>query len=163
MTFETVYREHYATIYRFCHRLTGSPEEARDLTQETFMRFYTAVQHSQPIDQPAAWLYRVAGNMCITSLRQNRRRAELLDQNRDCLPSETTTEPDFMHREAIRKIRQALDRLSPRDQVLINLYQERRSYTEIAEIIGVQPGSVGTLLSRAIAQLRSLETTGAKR
>jgi RNA polymerase sigma factor (sigma-70 family) len=162
MTFETTYQEQYAAVYRFCCRMTGSAEEGRDLTQETFMRLYTAVQRNEIPDQPVAWLFRVAGNLCISNLRQNRRRAALLDQNQERLQPSSDPPDGYDNDETLRRIRQALERLSPRDRLLINLYQEQRSYAEIAEIIGVRKSSVGTLLSRALSQLRTPSITGVK-
>jgi RNA polymerase sigma factor (sigma-70 family) len=73
-------------------------------------------------------------------------------------------EPDrqYEKQELIGRIRKVMAELPPRDQVMLNLYQDRRSYDEIAEIIGVKRSSVGTLLSRALAQLRIPEITGVK-
>ena len=162
MTFETTYREQYAAVYRFCCRMTGSTEEGRDLTQETFMRLYTAVRRNEIPDQPVAWLFRVAGNLCISSLRQNRRRAVLLEQNQERLQPSSGPLGKYENDETVRRVRQAMDRLSPRERLLVNLYQERRSYSEMAEIVGVRKSSVGTLLSRALAQLRTPSITGVK-
>ena len=162
MMFETTYRDHYAAIYRFCHRLTGCAEEARDMTQETFMRFYYAVQRHDKIDHPTAWLYRVAGNLCISGLRQGRRRAEILRHQPSEAAGGSDPEQELAQRETMLRIRDAVQRLSVRDQVLLNLYMDRRPYAEMAEVVGVRRGSVGTLLSRALAQLRSPEITGVK-
>ncbi len=161
--FETTYREHYAAVYRFCYRLIGSAEEARDLTQETFVRFYDSVRRNENLDHPVAWLYRVAGNLCISGLRQNRRRAEILQSQAIEVETGGHPELDYERQETLRRIRKAMSKLPARDQVLLNLYMERRPYEEMAEVIGVSRSSVGTLLSRALSQLRSSENTGVKK
>ena len=133
------------------------------MTQETFVRFYDSVQRNEKLDHPVAWLYRVAGNLCISGMRQNRRRAEIL-QNQ-AVETEAAGHPDqdYEHRETLTRLRKAMQKLSARDQVLLNLYMEQRPYEEMAEIIGVRRSSVGTLLSRALSQLRTSEITGVKK
>jgi len=162
MEFEAAYKEHYAAIYRYCYRLLGSGEMARDLTQETFMRLLVTSRQGQDPENPAAWLYRVASNLCLSHLSQTRRHTNLLQTK--TANSQNVGEPDrqYERQELIGRIRAAIAQLSPRDQVMLNLYQDKRSYDEIAEIIGVRRSSVGTLLSRALGQLRRPEITGVK-
>lgn len=162
MEFESVYKEQYAAIYRYCFRLLGSADEARDFTQETFMRLFVTCQEARRPENPIAWLYRVASNLCLSHLSQTRRHTSLLRDR--TIESSAACEPDrqYERQDLAGRIRRVIAQFPPRDQVMLNLYQERRSYDEIAEIIGVKRSSVGTLLSRALSRLRVPEIMGAK-
>ncbi len=120
-----------------------------------------ASQRGDP-ENPAAWLYRVASNLCLSHLSQTRRHTSLLRDKAE--QNQGAAEPEHLYerQELIKRIRAAIAELPPRDQVMLNLYQDKRSYDEIAEVIGVRRSSVGTLLSRALDQLRVPEITGVK-
>ncbi|GHH28226.1 RNA polymerase subunit sigma-70 [Streptomyces lanatus] len=57
-----------------CYRLLGSYDEAEDLTQETFLRAWRARESLDGVDNPRAWLYKVATNACLDFLRKHNRR-----------------------------------------------------------------------------------------
>ncbi|MDC0770164.1 RNA polymerase subunit sigma-70 [Streptomyces sp. HD] len=57
-----------------CYRLLGSYDEAEDLTQETFLRAWRAREGLDGVDNPRAWLYKVATNACLDFLRKHNRR-----------------------------------------------------------------------------------------
>lgn len=57
-----------------CYRLLGSYDEAEDLTQETFLRAWRARESLTGVDNPRAWLYKVATNACLDFLRKHNRR-----------------------------------------------------------------------------------------
>ena len=146
-SFETLFLRHYDMVYGVLYRLTGTREEAEDLAQEVFMRLYRRrVRHD---DNLAGWLYRVATNLGYNALRANHRRA-----NRERLAGATADSPPIPGDEVERverrsRVRAALARLKPREAKLLALREMGMSYRELADIIGVAPGSVGTLLARA--------------
>lgn len=154
MSFDTVYRANYAAIYQYCFRLLGSAEEAKDVTQETFVRLYNSNQSERDIDNVPAWLYRVATNLSTNLVRNRKRRTELLNEHRRDEASPLNAEQELIRKEEVAKIRQKIEQLPMRDQALLNLYQDHRSYSEIAQILGIKKNSVGTLLARAIAKLQ---------
>ena len=153
--FESLFLAHYEAVYRLLFRILGCSQEAEDLAQETFLRFY---RHSFPPGREhhlRPWLYRVATNLAYNALRDQRRRerrqeaatsrAEISgDQATD--PSETLLRQD--ERESVRRV---LASLPARQAELLLLRYAGLSYGELASALDVAPGSVGTLLARAEA------------
>ncbi|MGH2504849.1 MAG: RNA polymerase sigma factor, partial [Ktedonobacterales bacterium] len=70
--FEAFFREHERAIYAFLWRMSGDPQAARDLTQETFLRAWRHFEQVRGYEQPRAWLLRVAANLARSSHRRDR-------------------------------------------------------------------------------------------
>jgi RNA polymerase sigma-70 factor, ECF subfamily len=149
--FESLFQQHYARIYRVLYRLVG--DEADDLAQEVFLRLYRHPPTAAETDL-GAWLHRVATNLGYNALRARHRwqgyRAILAR-----LPgggwhqAEPTPEAWTAEQEEQQRVRLALARLGQREATLLVLRYSDLSYREIAQVLGVAPGSVGTLLARA--------------
>ena len=148
--FERVFLEQYPRVYGVLFRLVGDRAEAEDLALETFWRLHRQPpRNSQNI---GGWLYRVAINLGLNSIRAGRRRQQYEkeagrwenQQKSGACPEEVVA-----GREARRQVREILWRLPPRQTQLLLLRHSGLSYREIAEAVGVAPGSVGTLLARA--------------
>lgn len=152
-----LFERHWTSVYSVLYRLVGSREEAEDLAQEVFLKL-----HRQPLAPDRehnlpGWLYRVATNLGYNALRSNRRRLarEGLAEDRP-----TGAEPSSPPLEAAvaaeerAAVRAVLATLSERHQACLMLRYEGLSYAEIAAAIGVAPGSVGTILSRAEAEFK---------
>ena len=148
-SFEELFLRHYDRVYGLLYRLVGTRHEAEDLAQEVFMRLY-----SRPLARPdnvTGWLYRVAMNVGYNALRSESRlrRREQASANgveENDIPSAETA---ALVRETQREVRAALAKLSPRSAQMLLMRQMGFSYRELAEAVGVAPGSVGTLLNRA--------------
>jgi RNA polymerase sigma-70 factor (ECF subfamily) len=146
-SFEELFLRHYPMVYGVLYRLAGSREEAEDLAQEVFVKLYRRPLREG--DNVAGWLYRVALNTGYNALRASSRRGrrEVIaghDEAASPLPEE-----EAQRRELARGVREALLRIPQRDARLLILSEAGFNYREIADIVGVAPGSVGTLLARA--------------
>lgn len=147
VNFETAFDRYREAVYRYVHRLTGDPDEAEELTQEAFVRL---LQHDVDGDSTKSWLFTVARNLVRDRSRTRRRRAELAE-GQDFGPSDPETPEETLRRANRRNsVREALDRLKPRDREMLLMREEGFSYAEIADVVGVATTSVGTLLSRAL-------------
>jgi len=150
--FELLFGRYYRRIYGLLYRLAG--DEADDLAQEVFLRLYRRPPRAQGTDL-GAWLYRVATNLGYNAIRARRRRRDYRD-----LLGETTAgagwgsaqpEPEAWaaRAEEQRRVRAALGHLKKRQAALLALRYSGLSYREVADVLGISPGSVGTLLARA--------------
>ena len=161
MDLSQIYREHYRSLVRFLYRRIGDPGRAEDLAQEAFVR---AIEHRP--SQPRAWLFQVAANLARDEGRRQSVRHRHLTLVRGEAAGPTAPAPDVAleKREAARKVRAALGELSERDRDGLLLWEEGFSYDEIAGVLGLSRGSVGTTLSRARSRLaeayKRLESTG---
>jgi RNA polymerase sigma-70 factor (ECF subfamily) len=148
--FEETFRTHYDGIYRVLFRLMGSPEEAADLAQETFLRLYRQRFSPWREHNIRAWLYRVATHLGYNTLR-GRQRRERRQQvlSRSVEPGTPDPAEAAVRHEEQERVRQVLVELPARQSQLLFLYYAGLSYQELAQAVGVAPGSVGTLLARA--------------
>lgn len=147
-SFEELFARHYDLVYGVLFRLTGTRAEAEDLLQEVFLRLYQRpAAHGENV---AGWLYRVALNTGYNALRAHSRREH---RERRALSGVATSmrEPEeaVTRLEARRQVQNALVRIPERAAKLLVLRESGFSYREMAEIIGVAEGSIGTLLARA--------------
>ena len=147
--FEQVFRAQYTPVRRLLFRLLGDDDEADDIAQETFLALYTHLSAELDADATRAWLFRVALHRGYNALRSRRRTQARLPS----LYSEATApdpEAEALRVEERQRVRAALAALPERQAKILALrQQEGLKYAEIAAILEVAPGSVGTLLIRA--------------
>lgn len=151
MSFDEIFETYHPDVYRYVQRLTGQPEEAADITQETFRRL---LEQDERPDDVKGWLVTVALNQVRDRERTRSRRRELAAGEGDGLLPDGPERPDraFGRRQRVTEARRALETLSERDRKMLLLREEGFKYREIAEMMGVKPGSVGTMLSRALEE-----------
>lgn len=139
-------------LLRYLHRLTGDADLAEDIVQETLFR-YLRIRTDRELENPRAWLFRVATNL----VRDGARRVETARRLTPEPETETTVTPetDLDRRETIRQVRAALERIPYRDRELLLMRESGFKYWEIAEVIGVKPESVSTLARRALAKFEA--------
>jgi RNA polymerase sigma-70 factor (ECF subfamily) len=158
--FEAAFAEHYQRIYAVLFRLLGDRAQAEDLTLETFWRLWDRAPRQA--GNLAGWLYRVALRLGYNALRAGRRRARY-EIEAGVLALEVNAPPGpeaaVELAEERARVRAALRRLPPRDAQLLLLRQAGLSYKELAAALGLAPGSVGSLLTRAEAQFEAVYET----
>jgi RNA polymerase sigma-70 factor (ECF subfamily) len=157
-------------VYNLSLRITGSPEEAEDCVQETFLRAFAAIRSFRGQAAFFTWLYRVALNVARDAARRRVRSplsaSELVprdDQNGLPDPTETAVADsrfalpeEVMFAERRRQIvLQAVAALPPHHREVIVLYDlQGLSYEQIARITGARVGTVKSRLNRARLALK---------
>ena len=147
--FEELYDRHHRGILSLCRHLLRSPEEAEDATQQTFVAAYRQLTSGKPPAHPRAWLYAVARNRCISTLRERRELAS------DALPVSTAGLSDEVEeRHDLRALVQDIGRL-PQDQraALVLTEVADLEQSEAAEVIGCPPKKVRALVYQARSTL----------
>jgi RNA polymerase sigma factor (sigma-70 family) len=156
-----LFARHHAPLERYLARLTGDRDLAQDLAQEAFFRL---LQQSPAPDAVRPWLFRVATNLVRDTARKARRRSTLaLDGRASSAHGDAPPEPDQRadRDHARRRVRAALNDLTPKERTALLMREEGFRHREIAEALGTTTGSIGTLLNRAIRKAaRRLETPG---
>lgn len=151
--FETSFEAYWARIYAHLLGIVGDPADAQDLALETFYRL--SIQSSLSSEHAAGWLFRVATNLGLNALRarQRRQRYEQAAAEQELLLNPPTDPAHEAERRLERQqVRQALAQMQPRQAQLLLLRQAGLSYQELAQALGLNPASVGKLLSRAQAE-----------
>lgn len=167
--FETLVAERSGEIYGLLYRLTENPEEARDLTQETFLRAFQSIGHFRGDADLRTWIYRIAINQARNRWRWWRRRRRDATVSLDApdgpfgqplnatLRAEKAEDPEeqTLARERERALRAALKALgsSYRETVVLRDI-EGFSYEEIAVTLEISIGTVKSRLSRGREELR---------
>jgi RNA polymerase sigma factor (sigma-70 family) len=159
--FEAIFTRYYPQVYRLAYRYVGRPDEAEDIAQEVFMRFYHLPPHATGEQQQCAWLYKVAINLGLNALRKRKSR---FDQERhidtvvqeSVLDSAEERNPErfVLAGEQAELVRSILAQLPERQQVCLMLRSSGFSYQEIAEATGIPITSIGSILARAIQAFR---------
>jgi len=151
-SFEDLFLENWGPVYRLLVRMLGDPAEAEDLALETFFRFYRRPPQAGDGYNPGGWLYRVATNLGLHSIRSFKRRERYeLAAGKAALESPPEDQPAaiFENEEDHRLARLALARLNPRRAELLVMRYSGMAYKDIAAALGLSPTSIGPLLLRA--------------
>lgn len=155
--FEELVHRYENKIFNFIYRFIGNWADASDLSQETFIRVYKSLSGFRQNSSFAAWLYRIAANICRDELRKKRRQSKIsldeiaasseisfTEKGLDC------PEKSLEQRERQEMIQKCLNNL-PHDYRLVLVMREMQnlSYNEIAEALDCSIGTVKSRLSRA--------------
>jgi RNA polymerase sigma-70 factor (ECF subfamily) len=150
---EALTRTHQETVFRLAYLLLGDPDDAQDVTQDTFVRAYFALNRFAATRPLRPWLLRIASN-----LARNRRRslgryfAQLQRFAREPQPEVAPVGSDDSE-----SLRQAVRRLRPEFQQVIYLrFFLSLSEAEMADTLGVAAGTVKSRLHRALSALRAV-------
>ena len=167
--FEILVQERSGEIYGLLYRLTESSEEARDLTQETFLRAFQSIGHFRGESDLRTWIYRIAINQARNRWRWWRRRRRDMTVSIDApqpngtgsfvetLKSDNGRNPetDALAHERERALRKALSSLKRvyREAVVLRDI-EGFAYEEIAVALDISVGTVKSRLARGRQELR---------
>jgi RNA polymerase sigma-70 factor (ECF subfamily) len=144
-------------VFGYSSQLLRDREEARDVTQEAFIRLW---EHRAALTDPAAakpWVLRTAHNLCIDRLRQRRSRgtASLDDVVEPAADPSFAPDRPADDRARRAEVERALGRIPPRDRALLLLREVHgHSYEELANLMDTPIGTLKSLLHRARARLR---------
>jgi RNA polymerase sigma-70 factor (ECF subfamily) len=164
--FDALIRLYDQDVLRLALQVVGSPEEARDLYQEAFLKVYRSIRHFRSEAKFSTWLYRVVMNVCLDHLRRQHARKEVqvpmveegepeffqtVPDDRPTLDPERTTHS----KEIGQRIQVALDRLNPRERMVFELkHYQGLKLRAIGEICNTSEQTVKNCLFRATQKLR---------
>jgi len=154
MSFDEVYKKHYHEIRRFGRQMNISPDGCKDLIQETFIRFYLETGKKVIINNPRAWLYKVFLNLSRTYLTSERRKYNNSEIISAAGNATSDLQEDYIKSEKQSIVFKVLTELEEKEQEILLLYHHGFSYAEMAEILRINPNSIGKTLVRAIDRLK---------
>jgi len=168
-SFSLLLHRYRTPLVNFLYRMVRSREQAEDLAQEVFIRVYRAREEYVPSAKFTTWLFRIATNLALNSLRDHRHQklevsmdAPLVAdaEDGDERPLEVadkhpTIEQEMVEEDRKKMIRHAIEKLPEKQRaaVLLHKYQEL-DYAEIAKILSVSESALKSLLFRAYETLR---------
>ena len=154
--FEHLVETYGAEIYVYLWRLfDGSVEDAEDCLQDTYLKAFQAYYRLRPDSNYRAWLYKIATNSGLTSLKKKRRQTdfqEVLDRN-----YASSLEKAIEQRNTLEQVARAVDALPEKQKsaLILRKYQAL-SYEEIAAIIGGNESSARANVYQGLRKLRKM-------
>lgn len=161
--FEALVRRHHRRVRSLCFRMTGSANEAEDLSQETFLRVFRHRATYQAGRRFRVWLDRICMNVCLTykeSLKRTGPVVRLGDRD-GLVPASPRQDPEARAdmNEMMRKVTQATNDLpAPYRAALVLRIFGGLSYQEIADVLGCSIGTVMSRINRARTRVRNALT-----
>ena len=146
---EALFKSHWENLCRAVYRLVGDRPEAEDLVLEAFVQL-----HQRPPDRAdnlAGWLYRVAINLGLNTLRARKRRLRYEEQAGALWLEQPLGDPasELESAQEQERVRVTLSDMKPAAAQALILRHSGFTYAEIAAALGISSTSVGTLLARA--------------
>ena len=168
--FEQLVFSYEKKIYNLAYRTCQNSQDAMDVTQEVFLRVFRAIKGFKGESSFSVWIYRIASNICIDYVRRVAKNKTvsltIVDESGEMIDmdiAEETNTPE-LHYERVelrREIKKGLEALSVEHRHIIVLRDiNGLSYTEIAEILTLEEGTVKSRLSRARAKLAEIMMEG---
>lgn len=154
LAFEELMRIYRVDVYRLARGMMGSADEASDVTQDVFIRFFRSLGRLDQARGVRAWLRRVTVNRCYDLLRARSREKRIDEQLLPgCMqPGDVSGDPDVA-----RLILQCMDVLAPRERAaVVLLCQLGYSSVEAGETMGCSDATVRVLAHKARAKIKSL-------
>jgi RNA polymerase sigma factor (sigma-70 family) len=157
--YKALMERHRSSIYHIVFKFVRDQEAAADLVQETFMKAFASLETYRSEYKFSTWLYRIAANAAIDSLRRQKIKTLSLDSPTDSedgrgeidLPDYSYhPERDMEERERRVSIQEAIDSLPEKYRmVILYRHKEDRSYEEIAAALNIPVGTVKARIFRA--------------
>ncbi|MGH7537289.1 MAG: RNA polymerase sigma factor [Gemmatimonadales bacterium] len=151
------YEAHGAAVYGFIRFHLPSPDDAEDLAADTFLKaFRSAGQFDSRKAGVRTWLFSIARNAVRDHRRRSRLRQHLpLASQRDLVSEHPSPEERLLWAEHVRRVLEALERLSDGDREIIGLrYGSELDPAEVAAALGIGEATARTRLWRAVERLR---------
>ena len=133
-----------------------SPDIAAEATQEAFLRLYTSRRDGQEIREPRLWVYRVARNLALNTVKRTASTHSAFSEALEAtLPvAEPSAEEKMIEREWMKGFVQAMKQLSERQRLCLELRSQGLRYREIAELLEIEISTVAEYVLRGIEELK---------
>lgn len=156
--FEELVITYQHRLFGVAFRMLGNRAEAEEIAQETFLRAHRALPEFRGEARLHTWLYGIASRLCLNRLASAERRVVRGDD--EALAAAASDEPSAAARleraERDAAVREAIGALPEERRIVVVLRDlEGLSYDEIAEVLGLEPGTVRSRLHRARLDLKA--------
>lgn len=163
--FEGIVERYKKKVYYIAYDIVGDHHEAEDVSQEVFIKMYRALDRFRKDAKMSSWLYQIAVNTSIDSLRRKKIKPRINVEDLDRVgvreQSLASASPEANpERRAVASIMQehidqALDKITPQERaVFVMRHYNEFKIREIADVLDVSSGTVKSLLFRALKKLR---------
>lgn len=146
------YEAHASSLFRYAFTITRCYETARDAVHETFVRYLSARREGQEIRSSRAWLFRVLRNYLLDEIRKDDADTMVDLAALARLPDASPNPEQSMY--VAEVLSRVANVLTPREMECLRLRTAGLRYGEIADVLGIKPGTVGAILWQALKKVR---------
>jgi RNA polymerase sigma-70 factor (ECF subfamily) len=152
-----LFEESRDDVYRYLLTLGLYPPRAQEAVQEVFLRLYATMRKGEEIQNPRAWIFRVAHNLGL-KIRARQQSEEPFDADvgAQYAAGIATPESELLERERMVRFHHAVQGLSEQQKRCLFLRMEGLRYPEIGSALGISASAVGEFLRRAMVRLRKV-------
>lgn len=153
--FSKIYDQHIDKIYRFIFVKVNSQEIAEDLTSETFLKGWRSFQNPRDIENPSAFLYKIARNLVIDHYRQKAKKNTVRVEDFNIIDTRSNLEENAILASDLNVVMRAIGGLKNNYQtVIIWRYLDDLSISEMAEMLQKSEEATRVMIHRAMKELR---------
>jgi RNA polymerase sigma-70 factor (ECF subfamily) len=131
MEFEEIYLKYSPQIFRVCMGYINDPEQARDLTQETFISVWRNLSSFKHQSKISTWIFRIATNNCLRAIEVSKRMIKTE------LPFDLSDIPEETQEDKLSFLYNCIAELEETERIIISLVLEDLPQAEIAAIVGL--------------------------
>lgn len=147
-----LYRHTRTAVYGLALSYLKNMHDAQDVTQDVFVQVWDCAEQYRPIGSPIGWILTICRNMCLMSLRREKRNATLSDEEWDAIPAQES-ELDIHERLLLQ---QALGALGEEERRMVLLHAVTgMKHREIAKLLEVPLATVLSKYHRALKKMRT--------
>ncbi len=152
LAFGELYARYNQRIYAYCLRVTGNPDEARDIFQDTFLKFYKSAKSDRQVSNVPGYLLTIARNLCLNFKRDRKDTVAFEDYHKSY-----RNDGSYEKKEYLELIRTALELLDKdhREAFILREYQGM-SYAEISDVTGVSVSALKNRVWRAKEKIKKI-------
>jgi len=152
---EQIYEAERDNIYSYLLYFGVAAQRAQELAQDSFLKLYLKMSQGESIENPRAWLYKVAHNFALR-VHEREPAFDELDPNINLPQAAADPESALIRRQRGAALAQAISDLSPRQRNCLHLRVQGLRYREIADVVGISTSAVGEFLRRAVTRLKEV-------
>jgi RNA polymerase sigma-70 factor (ECF subfamily) len=145
-------------VYRYLLSLGLHPPQAQEGAQEVFLRLYATLRKGEEIQNPRAWIFRVAHNLGL-KVRARENSQAPFDAELELSLAEPGLDPEqgLIERERLQRLHSGIQQLSEQQRRCLFLRMEGLRHPEIGTALGISTSAVGEFLRRALVRLRKAD------
>lgn len=145
MQFDNIYEKYAPKVFRICLGYTNNYDQAKDLTQDTFIAVWENLNDFRGDSSLATWIFRIASNKCLRALDKEKRHERLIKT----LPTNDAETIEIDTNDAkLTVLRNCIAELPETHRLIIGMYMEDIPQEKIAEILGISHANVRVKIHR---------------
>ena len=147
--------ENNGIIHKICNIYCNTSEDKKDMMQEITFQLWKAFPNFQEKSKFSTWMYRIALNTAITDIRRSKKNP-IIDAFSENTPVFFEKEDIPILDDSVNKLYKVIGKLNDVEKAIILMYLEKKTYIEIAEVVGISEKNVSVKIVRIKAKLKKL-------